>query len=154
MKWLSCWFLCGHQELHLCTRRVLCLRRPGWRRYIIIVVFISPCKPLCLWGKVDCVLLLFNTWLKKRNLRCITCCRLWLLLPSFVYLLRFHPLLTALRVWPRLHFTSACFWMFQAAFSKHTHPKYQRKAGYLFHIFFFDMLFSMFFLPKECGPIS
>lgn len=37
--------LCGHQERHLCTGRVLCLLRPGWHRHVIIVVLSLHAKP-------------------------------------------------------------------------------------------------------------
>lgn len=52
--------LCGHQELHLCTRRVLCLRRPGWHRYIIIVV-LSLHANLCVSGEKLIVLSCYST---------------------------------------------------------------------------------------------
>lgn len=53
--------LCGHQELHLCTRRVLCLRRPGWHRYIIIVVLSLHAKSLCVSGEKLIVLSCYST---------------------------------------------------------------------------------------------
>lgn len=59
---------CGHQELHLCTRRVLCLRRPGWHRHIIIVV-LSLHANLCVSGEEFIVLFCYPTLEWKSTLK-------------------------------------------------------------------------------------
>lgn len=104
--------LCGHQELHLCTRHVLSLLRPGWHPHIIIVV-LSLHANLGVSREVYCALLLFNTQIKQHNERCKTCYCLWLLLTSFVYLAHFHSLL-ALKIKLNSHFTTAYFCMWNS----------------------------------------
>lgn len=125
--------LCGHQELHLCTRRVLCLRRPGWHRYIIIVVSYLFMRTFVSLGK---------SWLCSpaiQHLNEKAQLKMHNLLSSVAFapscLLAAFSLLTALRVWPSLHFTSACFWMFKSAFSTYRQNTWEKQDIALIYIF-------------------
>lgn len=62
-----------------------------------------------------------------------------------ICLLAAFSLLTAFRVWPSLHFTSACFWMFKSAFSTYSQNTWEKQEIALIYIFFTICYLAYFF---------
>lgn len=143
MKWLSCWFYADIRSftsvLGVSSASVALdgIATSSLLSYLFTQTFVSLgkswlCSPAIQHLNEKAQLKMHNLLLS------VAFARIFCLLATF-------SLLTALRVWPSLHFTSACFWMFKFAFSKYIQPKYLRKAGNRFHIFFFTMCYLAYF---------
>lgn len=143
MKWLSCWFYADIRSftsvLAVSSASVALdgIATSSLLSYLFMRTFVSLGKSWLCSPAIQH--LNEKAQLKMHNLLSSVA------FAPIICLLAAFSLLTALRVWPSLHFTSACFWMFKSAFSTYRQNTWEKQDIALIFFFFTICYLAYFF---------